>query len=199
MARPCSSTPARDGRHGFDGAAALADRRGVVSFGAMSTPATLPADVAASDPGAAVPKAAVIPMPKQEDRLMAAAAHLSFLTGFWLVAPIVFYIVKRKESRFVAFQALQSAILHVFWAASAVVSVFGFFTLMAVAGMSGHPAAGVIAIFAPFLFFGGGGLLVCGVHAYAAYEAWCGRSFTVPLAGRIAGAIMAADEGAIRA
>jgi uncharacterized membrane protein len=138
-------------------------------------------------------------MPKQDDRMLAAAAHLSFVTGFWLIAPIAIYVIKRKESRFVAYQALQSAILHVFWIASGVVSFFGFFVLMAVAGMSRQPAAGAIAVFAPFLLFGGGGLAILGVHAYAAYEAWCGRSWSAPLAGRIATAIMRGDEGAARA
>jgi hypothetical protein len=39
--------------------------------------------------------------PSREDRLLAAAGYLGYFTGFWLVVPIVIYILKREKSRFV--------------------------------------------------------------------------------------------------
>ncbi len=51
-------------------------------------------------------------MPSQDDRVLAACAHLSFLAGFWLIAPIAIYVAKRKESHFVAFTALQAVVVQ---------------------------------------------------------------------------------------
>ena len=152
----------------------------------MTTPAAVPADSVS---------ASAAPMPKQEDRLLAAVAHLSFIAGFWLIAPIAIYLIKRKESRFVAFQALQSAILHIFWLLSGVGSFFAFVLLMMATDLSGRFAAGALGMFIPFLVMGGGGMLILLVHVYAAYEAWSGRSWSVPLAGRLTASIMGADEG----
>lgn len=52
------------------------------------------------------------PIPSQEDRLLAAAAYLGYVTGFWLVVPIVIYVLKRDKSRFVAHHALRALVLH---------------------------------------------------------------------------------------
>lgn len=42
-------------------------------------------------------------------------------------------------------------------------------------------------------------LTLCTVHAVAAYNAWQGRTWTIPIAGRLANGIMGADEGAAKA
>lgn len=49
----------------------------------------------------------------QEERLFAIVAYLGYFTGFWLVAPLVIYVLKRDSSRFVAHHALRAVILHV--------------------------------------------------------------------------------------
>src|SRR5262245_10401037 len=55
--------------------------------------------------------------PTNDERSMAMLAHvLSIFSSF--IAPLVIYLVKRKESRFVAFHALQALIFHVLFVAS---------------------------------------------------------------------------------
>jgi uncharacterized membrane protein len=49
--------------------------------------------------------------PSGEDRMIAAAAHLAFLGGLWLVGPIVIYLWKRKTSPFVAVHAVQATLV----------------------------------------------------------------------------------------
>ncbi len=47
--------------------------------------------------------------PSQNDRIMAALAHVSALLPFWgVIAPIVIWVTQKDKSRFVAFQALQA-------------------------------------------------------------------------------------------
>lgn len=64
-----------------------------------------------------------------DERTMAMLAHvLSIFAGF--VAPLVIYFVKRRESRFVAFHALQA----IFWHLTMMIAMFGTFIVFA-AGM----------------------------------------------------------------
>jgi len=146
---------------------------------------------------APVPATAAL-MPPQEDRLLAAVSHLSFFTGFWLVAPIAAYVIKRKESRFVAFHALQAALLQVLFGASTIVGAIVFVVLGVIAGLSHSPALVAVITIVPILGLAAAGLALCAVHAVAAYAAWQGRSWTIPIAGRLAAGIMGADEGAAK-
>jgi uncharacterized Tic20 family protein len=67
------------------------------------------------------------PEPTQEERTAAMLAHvLSMFAGF--VAPLVIYFVKRRESRFVAFHALQAF----FWHLGLMVTMFGTFIAFAI-------------------------------------------------------------------
>jgi uncharacterized Tic20 family protein len=137
-------------------------------------------------------------MPSQDDRTLAAVAHLSFFTGFWLVAPIAIYAIKRKESRFVGLYALQAAFLQVLFGTGTAFFVALCFVLMAAIGISGRQELAAIAAVVPIfgVFSGGAGLLA--MHLYAAFRAWQGKEFNVPIAGHLARAIMNADEGAAK-
>lgn len=147
---------------------------------------------------APVPAANTSMLP-QEDRLLAAISHLSFFTGFWLVAPIAVYIAKRKESRFVAFHALQAVLLQVLFGAISIVGALVFVVLGVIAGLIHSPALVAVVTIVPLLAFALGCLGLCTMHAVAAYAAWQGRTWTIPIAGRIAGGILGADEGAAKA
>lgn len=127
--------------------------------------------------------------------MMAVASHLSFFVGFWLVGPIVFYVIKRRESRFVAFHAMQALVAHVL---SSVLGVFGVVVFAVGVGVAGvaaqkQPAALVLVLVmtAFFVLFGLGVAIVNGV---AAYKAWLGETWSIPLAGTIARSIMGADR-----
>jgi len=144
------------------------------------------------------------PAHSQESRLLAACAHLSFLVGFWFVAPIAIYVIKRKESRFVAFHAMQAAVLHLlFWVGSAVATglvMVGSIIL----GVSFHANHGAEIAFSfvalsPFLIFGLGMMAILGIGAWAAYSAWEGNTWSIPIAGGIARRIIAHDDGAAKA
>ncbi len=138
--------------------------------------------------------------PVQEQRLLAAAAHLSFLTGFWFVAPIVIYALKRRESRFVAFHAMQAAVLHAFFLAGYML-VFVMFlgTMFAAFGAGGGQPVFPFLMFGPMLGMTMGFLVLFGVHAFAAYRAWEGNTWSIPVVGAIARRIVDADSGAARA
>jgi uncharacterized Tic20 family protein len=131
--------------------------------------------------------------------MLAAAAHLSLLIGFWLLGPIIIYVVKRKESRFVAFYAAQAVVLQILFTVATVLAVPFWIVGVAGASLLRQPAVGAIATILPLA--GGaaafGGLLLA--HAYAAYSAWQGKSASLPVVGRIATSIVRGDEGAAKA
>jgi uncharacterized membrane protein len=136
----------------------------------------------------------------QDDRALAAVSHLSFLVGFWLAAPIAIYVIKRKESRFVAFSALQALLLQLLFCAG--FAGFGvlFVVVGALAGSVAHQAGAALVVL-PILGVLGA-LVGCGVllalHLIAAYRAWQGTSISLPIVGSLANAIMRADEGAAK-
>lgn len=69
--------------------------------------------------------------PSQEDRLIAAACHLSSLVGFGVLAPLAIFFVKREQSRFVAQHALQALFLQLAWMLLTAVLVVGAFGVLA--------------------------------------------------------------------
>jgi hypothetical protein len=60
-----------------------------------------------STPPSAVGSAPAL-QPSTEERLLAAAAHLTLFMGFWIVGPLVLYFWQKERSRFVAFHAVQA-------------------------------------------------------------------------------------------
>jgi uncharacterized Tic20 family protein len=137
--------------------------------------------------------------PSQDDRVLAACAHLSFLVGFWLVAPIAIYVVKRKESHFVAFAALQAALVQILFGGATVAGGIFFLVFGAAAGLSGRHELGIVAAILPLVVMLAGCFGLFLVHAYGAWCAWRGVDLTIPVAGHIARAIQNADEGALKA
>jgi uncharacterized membrane protein len=128
---------------------------------------------------------------------MAAVAHLSFFVGFWLIGPIVFYVIKRRESRFVAFHAMQAMVAHVLCAVLGVGGFLFFLVGMGVAGAAAHrePASFGVAALVLLLVLGAFSMGLVLVNAVAAYKAWVGEEWSIPLAGPIARGIMKADVG----
>jgi hypothetical protein len=147
----------------------------------MITPDPVPAAPSAGEP--------------QENRLLAALAHLSFISGFWLVAPIAIYVVKRKESRFVAFHALQAVLVQVVFGVVMTLGFIGFVILMAVAGGRRSDTLAMVVFALPLCGLALGLLTLFTVHAVAAFRAWRGEGWSIPLVGGLARAIMGADTG----
>lgn len=125
-----------------------------------------------------------------EERQLAALAHVAFLGGFWIIGPLVIYAWKGKESRFIAFHAAQAGVLG---ALSAVLGVGG--GILVLVGMVGMAALGAalrsttVQAIGMLLFTGVPALLMLVplvVSMVAAWRAYHGRWWSVPLAGRLA-------------
>ena len=125
--------------------------------------------------------------PSNEYRLFAAGAHLGWAVGFPVVAPIVIYMMKKEQSRFVAFHALQAIIWSILSMALLFLLLFASLTVplaltlaaqdervMGVTMMWTWLAALVPrGIFLPF-------------SCVAAIKAYRGEEYELPIAGRLA-------------
>lgn len=122
----------------------------------------------------------------RDDRLLAGLAHLAFLGGFWLVAPVAIYVLKRKESAFVAFHALQATFL----ALAAIPLTIAAWIVLTAATFGGALLAG--ERLAPAFAFGWmfalvlPGLCVAMVSLVAGVRAMRGESWSIPVLGRLA-------------
>lgn len=67
------------------------------------------------------------PETTQDERTMATLAHALQLVGSW-IAPLIIFLI-RRQSRFVAFHALQALLLQILHTIFILVFVFGFFIL----------------------------------------------------------------------
>lgn len=66
--------------------------------------------------------------PTQDERTMATLAHALQIFGAW-IAPLVIFLIKR-ESRFVAFHALQALLLQIAHVIAIVIFMVGWFALI---------------------------------------------------------------------
>lgn len=137
----------------------------------------------------------------QEDRLMAAGSYLGYLVGFWLVVPIVVYVLKREKSRFVAFHSLQAIIVHVL-----AIPFFIFGWIFAIATSAGlalamEPRAANKDAFGLIMMLGYVvGLLVpwcvyLALSIVCAVRAMQGRMARFPIAAWLTDRFLAGDKG----
>jgi uncharacterized membrane protein len=138
------------------------------------------------------------PPHSQDDRLLAACAHLSFFVGFWLVVPAAIYVAKRKTSRFVAFHALQAAFVQLLFTVIGTVVAVAFLLLAGTAGVLDHAVPALAFVLVAIVVAGGSSLTLLVVHALAAYSAWQGHTREIPIAGGLAYRILSADTGAAK-
>lgn len=99
------------------------------------------------------------PAPSESDRLAAVIAHGGTFFA-WFLAPLLVYLLKRNESRYVELQALQALL----W------SLAGTIVAAATCGLA-------IPVFMVF-------------HGIAAYKTLCGEAYEYPFVGRIAKNVM---------
>jgi len=127
--------------------------------------------------------------------MVAAAAYLSWFLGMYLVVPVGIFFWARDRSRFVTFHAIQATILALMMAGAAGVASVGYLLVVMVAAMIGAAVAAELA----FLLAGVGFvLLVVVLPALAAcYAAWCafhGDRWRIPLIGRLADRALRASD-----
>jgi uncharacterized Tic20 family protein len=141
-------------------------------------------------------------VPVQDERIMAALAHMSAVVPFWgVIAPIIIWATQKSKSGYVRFQALQALVYQLTVILAAFVgagcymcSFFLTFGGMA-AAMAGSPSdavnepATVIAMLTfaiPFLVMGtmalGGGLFIL-YGVVGAVQALRGKSFRYIIIG----------------
>src|SRR5258705_11460805 len=124
-------------------------------------------------PSTPEPVAAPEPVITQDERTMAVLAHALQVVG-WFIAPLVILIAKR-DSRFVAFHALQALLLQVLyvllWMIFLVVWGATMFGAIARAGSGGTPVAPPEVMLAfPLVWLGGVGFWGVVVVAAVVYS-----------------------------
>lgn len=139
-------------------------------------------------------------IPSQNDKIMAALAHISVLLPFMgVIAPIVIWATQKDKSEYVAFQALQAVayqlLMIVAWfvgMACYMLSFFGtFFTIPLAGAAGGEVDPSVAPIFMlgfliPFLVFGGmflGGALFVVYGVIGAIQVFQGKDFRYIVVG----------------
>jgi uncharacterized membrane protein len=142
-------------------------------------------------PSTPEPVAAPEPVITQDERTMAVLAHALQVVG-WFIAPLVILIAKR-DSRFVAFHALQALLLQVLY-----VLLWMIFVVVWVATISGTianarggtppNAAPAIMLVFPLIWLGGMVLWVLVILAAVLYSIKAGRGewAEYPLLGKLA-------------
>jgi uncharacterized Tic20 family protein len=142
--------------------------------------------------------------PTQDDRIMAALAHVSILLPFTgLIAPIIIWATQKSKSPYVRFQALQAVAYHLTMIVAGFVggacyfcSFFIFFPLLMLStpensNGSALPApvvgGALLSVFLPFLVFG---IVAVGLVAFVltgifgAVRTLQGKPFRYPILGR---------------
>lgn len=131
-----------------------------------------------------------LPAPSADERTLAMLAHFLQLFGGF-VAPLVIFLIKR-DSRFVAFHAIQALLWQVILAGLAVLCVFGWFAavISIVVTHSSGAAPGrfplPVLVVLPFviLIFGGGWLTTLVLAIVHGIKAHNGEWAEYPIVGR---------------
>jgi uncharacterized membrane protein len=129
------------------------------------------------------------PEPTKDEKLLAMLAHLLAFFGGGFIAPIVILAVKR-DSKFVAFHAIQALLITCAWIGVFMVTFFGTVSLAILRAphpaLGAHPARPPAEIFLmfPIFFLGFGGWMVTAV--VLALRANDGRWSAVPGIGWLA-------------
>jgi uncharacterized Tic20 family protein len=134
------------------------------------------------------------PAPNQNDRIMAALAHISALLPFMgVIAPIIIWVTQKEKSEYVAFQALQAVayqlVMILAWFVGMgcyMLSFFSMFLTIPFAGDSSGPVSRgaapffLIGTLFPFLIFGLifiGGFLFVIYGVIGAVQVFRGKDF----------------------
>ena len=138
-------------------------------------------------------------IPSQNDKIMAALAHVSAILPFvGVIAPIIIWATQKDKSEYVAFQALQAVayqlLMILAWFVGMGCYMFSFFTIflgIPFAGESGQVDPSIAPLFAlgfmiPFIIFGAifiGGALFVIYGLIAAIQVFQGKDFRYIIIG----------------
>jgi len=135
--------------------------------------------------------------PTQNDKIMAALAHISaMLPMMGVIAPIIIWATQKDKSEYVAFQALQAVVyqlLMIFaWFIGMGCYMLSFFstflTIPLASGSEGNPSSPLflVGIIVPFLIFGGmfiGGMIFVIYEVLGAIMTFQGKDFRYAFIG----------------
>jgi uncharacterized Tic20 family protein len=132
------------------------------------------------------PKRGLESEPTQDDRLMAALAHVAVVVGFTMILPAIIWFIYRDKSPYVRFQALQAFVWQlIITAGGFVIGGCMLMAMMMSGAMADNGNGGGFACF-PFAFFCGVILLGIGFTIYGIYAAiatFGGADFRYPIVG----------------
>jgi uncharacterized protein len=129
--------------------------------------------------------------PNDEERVLAGLSHVALFVGLPVVGPVAIYFIKREQSRFVAFHALQATFLAL--AAVPAVIVSWVFTIVLELALLSSMRAGALDLLVPLSTLGCFGLplLVIALTAVTAgVSAFQGRTWKIPVVGSFAEGIL---------
>jgi uncharacterized Tic20 family protein len=137
--------------------------------------------------------------PSQNDKIMAALAHISAILPFMgVIAPIIIWVTQKDKSEYVAFQALQAVayqlLMILAWFIGMGCYMLSFFTMFLAipfAGSNGDVDPSVAPLFAlgfaiPFIIFGAifiGGALFVLYGLIGAIQVFQGKDFRYIIIG----------------
>ena len=139
---------------------------------------------------APIPVGPLVAPPSSEERTLATLAHLLQLVGWW-IAPLIIFLLKR-DSRFVAFHALQALLLQIAYIAIWMVWMVGWFAVMfslvlMQASSHGNPPVAMLMTF-PLFWLGAVGMWMVLLVVAIVYgiKAGNGEWAEYPVLGRLA-------------
>jgi uncharacterized membrane protein len=139
-------------------------------------------------------------MPSADERTMATLAHILQLVGAW-IAPVIILLIKR-QSRFVAFHALQAVLLQIAYMVFFGVLAFAWFssfllTMVSHAGAKGSPPPPAFFIIFALVMLASAGLWIAMLVVAIVYSIKAGRGewAEYPWLGRLARKILKIGPG----
>ena len=138
------------------------------------------------------PQSLALAVPRTE-RVLASAAYLSALGGFWLIVPAALYLWKGRESRFLGFHAIQAVMLQVALIPIGALAVGVSLGLgMLIDGIGGRVASALWIVMV-FLVVGLAVMLPAAATLWMGLSALRGQPKALPLLGRWARRVVSDD------
>lgn len=141
-------------------------------------------------PNPATNECAAAPAPSTEERLLGAASHLLLFMGFWVIGPMVLYFWQKERSQFVAFHAVQATLTAVLMLLVGSTIGIVFFVGAIATSVVIDQAGGRDFIGLGILLFMLVVMLLAALPTlwalYAAWKAYHGECWRIPIIGRLA-------------
>ncbi|APR87640.1 hypothetical protein A7982_12989 [Minicystis rosea] len=137
------------------------------------------------------PQPITLSVPRPE-RVLASAAYLSALGGFWLIVPAALYLWRGKTSRFIGFHAVQAVMLQVALIPIGAIAIGACMGLMILLDGVGH-AASALGIVLAYLVLGLAVMLPAAITLWMGLCALRGQPKSLPLLGRWARRVVGDD------